>query len=466
MIEILRHTHFRRLFFAQIVALVGTGLATVALALLAYDLAGDRAGAVLGTALAIKMGVYVLLAPLAGALVPPGRRKAVLVVLDVTRACVALALPFVTQIWQIYLLIALLQSASACFTPLFQSLIPQLLTAERDYTRALSLSRLAYDLESLLSPALAAALLTVISFHGLFAGTSVGFALSALLVLAAAFPAVPAVGDGGSPYARALRGMRIYFHTPRLRGLLALNLCAAAGGSMVFVNTVVVVRGALGGGEQQVAWALAAFGAGSMLVALLLPRLLERLPDRRVMLSAAAAMVVALVATSALWALSSGRIGWGFLIPAWAALGMAYAGLVTPGGRLLRRSAHAADLPQLFAAQFSLSHVCWLLAYPLAGWLGVAVGLGATLVALTLVCALGLAAAWRLWPRDDIQTVPHDHPELPADHPHWSEHARQADAPDHDGGALDGSTLGDSLRGGRKHSHPYVIDELHRRWPG
>ncbi len=98
---------------------------------------------------------------------------------------VALALPFVTEIWQIYVLIAVLQSASACFTPLFQSVIPQILPDEAKYTRALSLSRLAYDLESLLSPALAAALLTVIAFQGLFVGTSAGFLLSALGTLAA-----------------------------------------------------------------------------------------------------------------------------------------------------------------------------------------------------------------------------------------------------------------------------------------
>ena len=47
---------FRHLFSAQIIALFGTGLATVALGLLAYELAGADAGAVLGTALAIKMG--------------------------------------------------------------------------------------------------------------------------------------------------------------------------------------------------------------------------------------------------------------------------------------------------------------------------------------------------------------------------------------------------------------------------
>lgn len=443
MIEILRHRSFRHLLLAQVVALVGTGLATVALALLAYDLAGAQAGAVLGTALAIKMTVYVTLAPLAGALVPPRLRKPVLIALDLIRAAVAITLPFVTEIWQVYVLIALLQSASACFTPLFQSLIPEILPEERDYTRALSLSRLAYDLESLLSPAIAAALLTVISFHGLFAGTSVGFVTSALLVLTTAFPIAMATQTAGSPYARAFRGMRIYLQTPRLRGLLALNLCAAAGGAMVFVNTVVIVRGPLHGGEREVAWALAAFGAGSMAVALLLPKLLDRIPDRRVMLAAATVMVAALLAATGLWAATQGSLGWTLLLPLWFVLGTAYAGLVTPGGRLLRRSAESDDLPFLFAAQFSLSHVCWLLAYPLAGWVGARFGLGSALAALSGVAVLGLLFAWRMWPRHDPDVVEHSHPELADDHPHLAAHQ-----------AGDG-----------KHAHAYRIDELHGRWP-
>ncbi|MBW8738660.1 MAG: MFS transporter, partial [Streptomyces turgidiscabies] len=55
MLAVLRNRAYRRLFTAQVVALIGTGLATVALGLLAYDLAGADAGSVLGTALAVKM---------------------------------------------------------------------------------------------------------------------------------------------------------------------------------------------------------------------------------------------------------------------------------------------------------------------------------------------------------------------------------------------------------------------------
>lgn len=443
MIDVLKHAMFRRLFLAQVLALVGTGLATVALALLAYDLAGAQAGAVLGTALAIKMTVYILLAPLAGATVPPHWRKRALISLDLARAAAAVALPFVNEIWQIYLVIALLQSASACFTPLFQATIPEVLPDERDYTRALSLSRLAYDLESLLSPALAAALLTVVSFHGLFAGTSLGFLASAALVLGTAFPVAAAAAQTGSPYARALRGIRTYVRTPRLRGLLALNLVAAAGGAMVFVNTVVLVRTVLGGGERQVAWALAAFGAGSMAVALILPKLLDRLSDRRIMLTAALAMALVLAGLTAAWQAGLAG-GWLAIGLTWPLLGGAYAALVTPGGRLLRRSAQQSDLPFLFAAQFSLSHICWLVAYPLAGWVGARFGLGTALGALAVLATVGLLLAWRAWPAHDPVVVPHRHEGLPEDDPHWAEHGRTTE---------------------NGHAHAFVIDAQHERWP-
>src|SRR5918998_2248001 len=206
MLELLRSRTYRHLFAAQVIALLGTGLATVALALLAYQLAGADAGAVLGTALAIKMIAYVGISPVAGAFADRLPRRAMLVALDLVRAAVALCLPFVDQVWQVYVLIFVLQSASAAFTPTFQATIPDVLPDEKEYTKALSLSRLAYDLESLLSPTLAAVLLTVISFHWLFGGTVIGFALSAALVLSVTLPQPKRVERQGGIYDRTTRG--------------------------------------------------------------------------------------------------------------------------------------------------------------------------------------------------------------------------------------------------------------------
>src|SRR5215204_4903943 len=188
MLKVLANRTYRHLFAAQVIALVGTGLATVALSLLAYELAGADAGAVLGTALAIKMVAYVGVAPIAAAFAERLPRRTMLVSLDLIRAGVAVLLPFVTQVWEVYVLIFVLQAASAAFTPTFQATIPDVLPDEKDYTRALSLSRLAYDLENVVSPMLAAGLLAVISFHSLFAGTVIGFLASAALVVSVTLP--------------------------------------------------------------------------------------------------------------------------------------------------------------------------------------------------------------------------------------------------------------------------------------
>lgn len=436
MLKVLANRTYRHLFLAQVIALVGTGLATVALGLLAYEIAGANAGAVLGTALAIKMIAYVAIAPIAGALADVLPRKGMLVTLDLVRAGVALALPFVTQVWQIYLLIFLLQSASAAFTPTFQATIPDVLPDEAQYTRALSLSRLAYDLENLLSPSLAALLLLIVSYNSLFFGTVAGFVASALLVVSVMLPK-PKKGARRSFFERTTRGLRAYLATPRLRGLLAISLAVAAAGSMVIVNTVVLVQGELGLGQRQTAWALAAFGGGSMIAALFLPRLLDWAPDRPVMLTAAAALPVALVVLAFV-------PGYGALLALWLATGIAYGAAQTPSGRVLRRSSNEEGRPSLFAAHFAASHACWLVCYPLAGWLGARIGLDTTALILAAISLTGFTVAVIVWPRNDTDEVDHDHADLAHDDPHWAEGHHRL---------------------GRRHRHAFVIDDLHTAWP-
>jgi MFS family permease len=436
MLGVLANRTYRHLFFAQVVSLVGTGLATVALGLLAFDVAGDRAGAVLGTALAIKMIAYVGVAPIAAAFAERLPRRTMLVALDLIRALVALALPFVTEVWQVYGLIFLLQSASAGFTPTFQATIPDVLADERDYTNALSLSRLAYDLESLISPMLAAALLLVMSFHTLFAGTVIGFLASAALVLTVALPSPKPAAPRGI-WERTTRGIRLYFATPRLRGLLALDLAVAAAGAMVIVNTVVLVQARFNLGPSAVALALAAFGAGSMLSALSLPRMLEQIPDRTAMLTGAALLALGMLLGPLVGGLSS-------LILLWFAVGIGYSLTQTPTGRLLRRSAHPEDRPAIFAAQFALSHACWMITYPLAGQFGAAAGMSATFLVMAAIALAAILVARWLWPAYDPETLVHAHSGLVSDDPHFAHIPADSDG---------------------RHAHPFVIDDQHQIWP-
>ncbi|MBU9764729.1 MFS transporter [Mycobacterium sp. TNTM28] len=391
---------FQRLYSAQVVALLGTGLLTVALGLLAHDMAGRNAGTVLGTALTIKMAAYVFVAPLMAAATVRVPARALLIATDVLRAAVALALPFVESVWQIYLLVFVLQAASATFTPAFQSVIAATLSDEHTYTQALSLSRMAYDLESLASPVLAAALLTVLDYPALFLGTVAGFLSSATAILSVRLPGAPERTRPQPFRDRVWRGARIMWSAADLRALLALNLVVAAATGLVMVNTVVYVGDLLGAGETGLAVALACYGGGSLLAALGAPRILLITSDRTVMLAGAVTCAAGLSATALfLAAAPNGLTGWIALAALWPALGVGTAMVSMPAPRLLRRNSTAGDRSEVFSAQFSLSHAGFLLTYPVAGWIGATLGQAVAALCLAALATLATLVAVNVWPR-------------------------------------------------------------------
>ena len=176
-----------------------------------------------------------------------------------------------------------------------------------------------------------------------------------------------------------------------------------------------------------------------MTAAVILPRLLDRLSDRSAMVLGAALMTLVLLAGP--WI----AVSYPALLVLWVAMGFGYSLTITPAGRALRRSSNAADRPSLFAAQFALSHGCWLIAYPVAGLVSAAVNPGAAFLVLAGLCASGTILGLLIWPAHDPDSVPHRHDDLDPDDPHLLE--------------------GRSLDGEAGHAHPYVIDERHSRWP-
>ncbi|MEM7363389.1 MAG: MFS transporter [Pseudomonadota bacterium] len=445
---------FRRLFLAQVVALVGSGLATVALALLAYDLAGGSAGLLLGQVLAIKMLAYVLVAPVIGGNAYRFSRKQVLVVLDLTRALCVIGIFFVDAVWQVLVLVFLLSAVSAGFKPVFQATIPDIVTDEASYTRALAYSRVAFDLESLVSPAFAGLALLFIAFDLLFVANGIAFLVSAILILVTQLPRAQRLGTEDGVWADALFGVKAYLRTPRLRGLLCFYLGVAALSAMVVVNTVVIVRDQMQLGEEAVAMALAAAGAGSMIVALLVPRILNRISERTLIAAGG------LLAAPAMYSLSLGG-DFVTLIAAWFVVGAGLSLVQTPTGRVVNRSAAPEDRPAYFAAQFSLSHACWMVLYPIVGVLGVVVGISATAMIISAVVVSTTVVGLLLWRANDPVELLHTHTTMEHAHPHvhddHHEHAHRKGA---------GTTHSHEHRHEVvMHEHAFVIDRHHPQWP-
>lgn len=262
----------------------------------------------------------------------------------------------------------------------------------------------------------------------LFLGTAVGFAASGVLVVSATIPKrLPSRRDGQEGvWDRTTSGIRLFLATPQLRSLLWMDLAVAAGGALVLVNTVVYVRDHLSLTAGDVAFALGAYGAGSMATAILLPRLLTRVADRKAMLTGALALPVVFAGAAVVTGAGAGEWRWPTLLAVWAAFGAACSAVLTPAGRVLRRYSRPEQRTAVFAAQFSLSHACWLVAYPLAGWLGAAFGLQAAVLSLAAVALTAALLAARTWPtdagfgelRNSAGGSEHVHTNLPAAHPH------------------------------------------------
>lgn len=446
--------NFLRLFCAQVVSLLGTGLATIALALMVYDQYPSYASLILGAVLAVKMIAYLLVAPVVGAYVHHFPRRNWLAGLSVLRALIIAILPWVEQLWQLFVVVFLLNMMAAGFTPVYQALLPDLLN-EEDYTSALSWSRLAMELESLLSPMLAAVCLLLMPYSMLFELNALAFGLAVLLILGSSLPpALPRQRSGGV-WRQVSFGSRSYLHTPRLVSVLLLNLAMSAAGAMTIVNSVVYVRELLVLDESYLPWLMAALGAGSMLSALLLPSLLKFWPDRRMMLTGGwicgLAMLAGLLQPNYL-----------ALLLIWFVIGVANSMVLIPTARMVNSSCNPADRNDFFAANFALTHAMWLVCYLLAGSVTHVFGLSICFLVLALVALLATAIARGVWPDTDESELWHQHAAQHHQHPHIHDEHHQHE---HEGWEGPEPHVHPHHHPQHRHRHPFVIDEHHLHWP-
>src|SRR5437667_2188911 len=163
-----RNRNFRLLFGAQIISLLGSGVTTVGLALFAYQLTGGIAAtAVIGKALTLRILAFLLFSQPAGVIADRVSRKRILIAADVTRFALLAIFPFITTVWQIYALIFAINAVTAFFTPTFEASIPEVVGDEH-YVKALSISRVAVDVEAVAAPALAGLLVALLGVRWVF----------------------------------------------------------------------------------------------------------------------------------------------------------------------------------------------------------------------------------------------------------------------------------------------------------
>ncbi len=377
---LVRNRDFKLLFSAQIISLTGSGVTTVGLALFAHQLVGGgSAAAVIGNALMLRILAFLLLSQPAGVLADRLNRKVILILADLVRFGLMILFPFVQSVWQIYLMIFLINAATAFFTPTYDATIPDI-AGRGNYVKALALSHLAVDAEAVLAPALAGLLVMVLGLRWLFWFDAATYLVSAALVAASALRHVPKLNARFSPLAfmsELTFGSRILLREAALRRALLLSFVEATAGAAAIVGTVVYVRDVLGFDDATFTLVMAGLGLGSTVTALLLGWITGRyetgaknpseLHGRRHRWGERALLIGGVILGLLLL---PGMFQPPLLVFAsfWFLNGMGQALISVPSSTLLAEHTTEANRGRAYAAYFALTHAFWLVTYPAVGY--------------------------------------------------------------------------------------------------
>ncbi len=189
-----------------------------------------------------------------------------------------------------------------------------------------------------------------------------------------------------------------------------------------------------------------------MLIAFLLPNLLKHIQIRHSLCIGALILVVGMF-------LSATEPGWMIFIVIWFFLGAGLSFIQVPAGLLVRMSCRQSDSIAYFSANFSLSHLCWLAAYPAAGLMSATYGLQTTFLFMGTVSGIAVCISWKLYPTPDEAELQHTHPKMA--HLHYLDHDS------HHAHTEASDKIGDHfhIHKTTTHKHKFVIDQHHTQWP-
>lgn len=367
----LRNPAFARLYLAQLIHLLGDALVWVAIAVLAFELAGEGAAVVLGVALTLRVAAFVVLSPLAGVLADRVSRKAIMVTALIARVGVLLFLSTATEAWQLYVGMLAMNALTAFFTPTYQASVPAV-TTRAEYPKAIALSGATFELLGVLGPGVAGGLAVAFGGRSLFWLAGATAVVAAVLIVSlrrrldGANQDEPAGALEEADVERGWRslttGSRRLWRDPVVRYGLSLELVASVAGAWILVNSVVLVKGGLALDDFAYGVLMAAFGLGATLAALAVGALDTRVKPTTFLVVGAAAISLAV--------LPANLVGYGLLLPLWWIAGIGTNWVNLPMLTLLAERTPSSLQGRVYGAHFAWSHLWWLGAYPLAGWLG------------------------------------------------------------------------------------------------
>src|SRR5213596_2315228 len=297
----LAHRDFRRFYAAQLLALVGTWMQTVAQAWLVLQLTDSPFR--LGLISTLQFSPILVFSVVTGAVADRLPKRSVLVVTQTTLACQALLLGALVatgraQYWHVAALGLVLGFANVFDQPARQSFVMEMV-GKGDVANAVALNSAAFNAARIVGPAVAGVLIAKVGVGPAFFVNSVGFVGVILTLGRLEAREVPA-----TMLEEMLEGLRYARRTPRLLVAIGLVLVVSL---CVFNFTVYVpllARTVLGLGAEGFGFLMASLGVGAVAGALTVGARGSREPSLGQMFLSAA------VAFAALLGLGLSRHAW------------------------------------------------------------------------------------------------------------------------------------------------------------
>jgi len=293
----LNHRDFRRFYAAQLLALVGGWMQTVAQAWLVLQLTDSPFK--LGLISTLQFSPILMFSLVAGAVADRLPKRGLLVTTQTTLACQALLLGVLVstgrvQYGHVAVLGLVLGFANVVDQPARQSFVMDMV-GKGDVANAVALNSAAFNAARIVGPAVAGVLIGRVGVGPVFFINSVGFVGVILTLLRLEARGLPARERRATMLEEIVEGLRYARRTPRL--LLALGLVLSVS-LFVFNFTVYVpllARTVLGLGAEGFGFLMASLGVGAVAGALTVGGFGSREPELgRMFLSAAVAFAALL----------------------------------------------------------------------------------------------------------------------------------------------------------------------------
>jgi predicted MFS family arabinose efflux permease len=316
-VTLVRRTGFRDLLIGQGVSALGDWMGTVALMALVLQLTDSPAA--VGGILTLRLLPAAVGAPLAAKAAARWDRRRTMLSMDLTRAGMVFAIPFVRALWWVYLWGFLLEVASIVFLPARDASIPDLVAGDEDLSLAngliLGTSYGSIPIGAALFAAVAA--LPVHLDHRPYALVffidAATFVVSFLCIarLTQLGPSTTAqTADDGAP---ADLRFRDAFRIPLVAAVIPAALAVSLGLGALFSLGIVFVRDVLHASDAEFGVLIALFGVGAVIGLVALQRLPsgDLLARTRVGVACIGIVVAVFSLAPALWAALFGAVAFG-----------------------------------------------------------------------------------------------------------------------------------------------------------